>query len=152
MRHGSAVGRGALDIKSYSPGLLLGVPRLSGWAWLAVLACAVAALAIAWTTAERIGTERLRDAGAHKLDLYGASLDSALAKYQYLPGIVALKEEVVTLLRSPPRPAVQDAANRYLARVNAEAGSNVLYVIDPQGHTLAASNWNEEASFVGINR
>ena len=69
---------GAFAIKPYSPGMPLGVPRLSAWAWLAVLACAVAVLAIAWKTSEGIGTERLRDAGAHKLDLYGASLDGAL--------------------------------------------------------------------------
>lgn len=129
----------------------LGVPRLSAWAWLAVLACAVAVLAIAWKTSEGIGTERLRDAGAHKLDLYGASLDGALTKYEYLPGIVALKDEVVTLLRSPLTPGIQDTVNRYLARVNKEAGSAVLYVIDTKGRTLASSNWDEAASFVGVN-
>jgi len=143
--------RGAIEIKPFPPGLLLGVPRLPTWAWFAVLACAAATLAIACTIAERIGTERLRDAGTHKLDLYAASLDSALAKYEYLPGIVTLKRDVVTLLRAPQTPGLQDSVNRYLAQVNSVARSAVLYVIDIDGRTLASSNWEEEASFVGRN-
>jgi two-component system, NtrC family, C4-dicarboxylate transport sensor histidine kinase DctB len=116
-----------------------------------VLVFTAAALAIACTVAERIGTERLREAGAHKLDLYAASLDSALAKYEYLPGIVTLKGDVVNLLRSPRTPGLHDSVNRYLAQVNSAARSAVLYVIDTKGRTLASSNWDEEASFVGRN-
>ena len=41
--------------------------------------------------------------------------------------------------------------NLYLAEVNAKAHSSVLYVLDTRGLTLAASNWNEEASFVGMD-
>jgi hypothetical protein len=66
-----------------------------------VLCSAAAALGIAWTSAEQIGIERLRDAGLHKLDLYEASLESALAKYDYLPGVVAQRQEVVALLLCP---------------------------------------------------
>ena len=131
--------------------MLLGPPRLPLWAWAAVLCSAAAALGIAWTSAERIGIERLHDAGAHKLDLYAASLDSALGKYEYLPGVVALRNEVVALLRNPAAPGLQQAVNLYLAEVNAEAHSAVLYVLDTRGRTLAASNWNEEASFVGMD-
>jgi two-component system, NtrC family, C4-dicarboxylate transport sensor histidine kinase DctB len=116
-----------------------------------VLCSAAAALGIAWTSAERIGIERLRDTGSHKLDLYEASLESALAKYDYLPGVVALRQEVVALLRSPAAPGLQQSVNLYLSEVNTEAHSAVLYVLDTRGLTLAASNWNEEASFVGMD-
>jgi hypothetical protein len=92
---------GADDINAHAPGIVLAPPRLSPWAWAAVLCSAAAELGIAWNSAERIGIERLRDTGLHKLDLYEASLESALAKYDYLPGVVALPEEVVGLLRSP---------------------------------------------------
>jgi two-component system, NtrC family, C4-dicarboxylate transport sensor histidine kinase DctB len=131
--------------------MLLGPPRLPIWVWAAVLCAAVAALGIAWTSAERIGIERLHDAGAHKLDLYAASLDSALGKYEYLPGVAALRNEVVALLRNPAAPGLQHAVNLYLAEVNAEAHSAVLYVLDTRGRALASSNWNEEASFVGMD-
>jgi two-component system, NtrC family, C4-dicarboxylate transport sensor histidine kinase DctB len=142
---------GGHDINAHAPGILLGPPRLSPWAWAAVLCSAAAALGIAWTSAERIGIERLHDTGIHRLDLYAASLESALAKYDYLPGVVALRQEVVGLLRSPAAPGLQQSVNRYLSEVNAEAHSAVLYVLDVRGLTLAASNWNEEASFVGMD-
>jgi two-component system C4-dicarboxylate transport sensor histidine kinase DctB len=142
---------GADDINAHAPGIVLAPPRLSPWAWAAVLCSAAAALGIAWTSAERIGIERLRDTGLHKLDLYEASLESALAKYDYLPGIVALRQEVVALLRSPAAPGLQQSVNLYLSEVNTEAHSAVLYVLDTRGLTLAASNWNEEASFVGMD-
>ena len=142
---------GVHDINTFAPGLALGPPRLSPWAWVAVLGSAAAALGIAWTSAERIGIERLHDTGTHKLDLYAASLESALAKYDYLPGVVALRQEVVGLLRTPAAPGLQQSVNRYLSEVNTEAHSAVLYVLDTRGLTLAASNWNEEASFVGMD-
>ena len=41
--------------------------------------------------------------------------------------------------------------NLYLSEVNTAARSAVLYVLDTHGLTLAASNWNEEASFVGMD-
>ena len=98
---------GVHDIDTYVPGSALGPPRLSAWAWVAVLCSAAAALGIAWISAERIGIERLHDTGAHKLDLYAASLESALAKYEYLPGVVALRQEVVGLLRTPDAAGLQ---------------------------------------------
>ena len=125
--------------------MLLGPPRLPLWAWAAML-CA----AIAWAVAQRIGIERLHDTGTHKLDLYAASLDSALGKYEYLPAVAALRDEVVALLRNPG-PKLEHAVNVYLSEVNADAHSAVLYVLDRRGHTLASSNWNEEASFVGMD-
>jgi two-component system C4-dicarboxylate transport sensor histidine kinase DctB len=131
--------------------MLLGLPRLRLWVWVAVLGSAATAIGIAWISAERIGIERLHDTGTHKLDLYSASLESALAKYDYLPGVVGLRPEVVALLRSPAAPGLRQSVNLYLAQVNTEARSAVLYVLDTHGLTIAASNWNEEASFVGMD-
>jgi len=131
--------------------MLLGSPRLPLWAWVALVGSATAALGIAWISSERIGIERLHDTGAHKLDLYSASLESALAKYDYLPGVVGLRQDVVALLRSPSAPGLQQSVNMYLLEVNTQAHSAVLYVLDTHGLTLAASNWNEEASFVGMD-
>jgi two-component system C4-dicarboxylate transport sensor histidine kinase DctB len=130
--------------------MLLGPPRLPLWAWAAMLCGTIVAVGVAWVSAQRIGIERLHDAGTHKLDLYAASLDNALGKYEYLPAVAALRDEVVALLRNPG-PNLEHAVNLYLAEVNADAHSAVLYVVDTRGHTLASSNWNEEASFVGMD-
>ena len=133
-----------------SPRTLLGPPRLPLCVWAAVLCTALAAVGVAWALAQRVGIERLHDTGSHKLDLYAASLDSALGKYEYLPSVAALRNEVVELLRNP-NPVLEHTVNVYLAEVNAGAHSAVLYVLDTRGLTVAASNWNEEASFVGMD-
>src|SRR6476646_6866864 len=95
---------GVRDIDTDAPGLTLAPRRLApwswtrSWAWAAMLCSALAALGVAWISAERIGIERLHDTGIHKLDLYAASLEGALGKYDYLPGVVALRQEVAGLL------------------------------------------------------
>src|SRR5437867_989747 len=76
-------------------------PHRSSWLWAGALCAAAIAIGTAWIAAERIGVERLHGAGTHKLDLYAASLESALGKYEYLPGVVALRTDVVALLRNP---------------------------------------------------
>ena len=144
------IGSGARAIKLIEPGTRLGPLHLPLWVWAGALCAAGLATGIAWIAAERIGIERLHDAGTHKLDLYAASLESALGKYEYLPGVVALRTDVVALLRNPMDLDLQHAVNLYLAEVNVQAQSSVLYVLDTRGRTLAASNWNEEASFVGM--
>jgi len=144
------IGSGAAAIKLIAPRTRLDPLHLPLWAWAGALCAAGFAIGIGWIAAERIGIERLHDAGTHKLDLYAASLESALGKYEYLPGVVALRTDVIALLRTPMDLDLQHAVNLYLAEVNAQAQSSVLYVLDTRGRTLAASNWNEEASFVGM--
>src|SRR4051794_27183671 len=116
---------GVRDIDTDAPGIPLAPRRLAPWpwpwAWAAVLCSAAAAFGIAWISAERIGIERLHDSGIHKLDLYAASLEGALAKYDYLPGVVALRQEVVGLLRTPTAPGLTQIVNLYLSDVNTEA-------------------------------
>src|SRR5690606_5196866 len=43
------------------------------------------------------------------------------------------------------------ALNQRLEQLNAAAGSTVLYLLDTEGVTLAASNWRDWSSFVGAN-
>ena len=144
------IGSGGGAIKFIAPDTRLGPLHLPLWVWAGALCAAGFVTGIAWIAAERIGIERLHDAGTHKLDLYAASLESALGKYEYLPGVVALRTDGIALLRTPMDLDLQHAVNLYLAEVNAQAQSSVLYVLDTRGRTLAASNWNEEASFVGM--
>src|SRR4029450_8211779 len=57
--------------------------------------------------------------------------------------------EVPALLEAPGNPALRDAANRYLAGVNATAGAEMLYVLDRSGTSVAASDWNRPGTTVG---
>src|SRR5205823_3550629 len=144
------IGSGVGAINVIAPGTRVGPLHLPVWVWAGALCVAGIAIGIAWIAAERIGIERLHGAGTHKLDLYAASLESALGKYEYLPGVVALRTDVIALLRNPADVDLQQGVNLYLAEVNAQAQSSVLYVLDTSGRTLACSNCNEVAIYVGM--
>ena len=63
----------------------------------------------------------------------------------------AFEAQVAALIASPRDAALVDIANRYLARIRDHAGADEVYVLDSDGTTLAASNWDEGTSFVGQN-
>jgi two-component system C4-dicarboxylate transport sensor histidine kinase DctB len=127
-----------------------GIP-LWGWAAAAALYFGVAAAAVefAWDRA----VDTLAEVGAHRLDLYAASLKSELGRYEMMPSIVARQGSVRELLSAMPDPpaGLLQTVNTYLDAVNHEAGSVAVDVIDQHGSVIAASNWNRPESFVGTN-
>lgn len=103
---------------------------------------------IAYDAAERSGMNSLRSGAAHRLDIYAASLQSEMSRFDYLPSIVALNPAVAGLMVRSGDRDLQGRANRYLETVSAQAKASAIYVMDTRGITLAASNWNQPLSFV----
>ncbi len=129
----------------------------AGWtsatlaAWCAVLAAALALAYLAYWWTERLTIERLRASGAQRLEVYAGSLDNLLDKYDFLPRMLELNKEVTALLQHPDDLDLRQSVNEYLERVNRQAGSSTIYIVNLQGRTQAASNWREKSSFVGDN-
>jgi two-component system C4-dicarboxylate transport sensor histidine kinase DctB len=121
------------------------------WFWVGFTAITAAILISAYLAADRLGHERLRQEGLHRLELYAAALESELAKYEYLPDLLTLERDVISLLRNPTDPSLVHAVNERLEGFNRASRTAVLYILDEKGLALAASNWNEEASFVGVD-
>jgi two-component system C4-dicarboxylate transport sensor histidine kinase DctB len=134
-----------------------GLPRPTRWslrvrlAWCAVLAVGVACAGAAYWWTEKVSTERLRAAGAQRLEVYAASLQNLLDKYDFLPHMLGLDKDVLALLEHPDDGVRRLEVNSYLERLSRQAGSRIIYIVDLQGHTLAASNWRQKSSFVGDN-
>ncbi len=124
-------------------------PRLAHLAWCAALAVGVAFACAAYWWTERINTERLRAAGAQRLEVYAASLENLLDKYDFLPHMLELDKDVLALLEHPGDSARRQEVNGYLERLSRQASSRIIYIVDLQGRTLAASNWRQKDSFVG---
>lgn len=99
----------------------------------------------------RIGLESVAAAGNNRLDLYAASLQREIDKFAFLPDVAALQPEVQALLRSPGDTGLQSRANLYLEELSRRAGTLSVYMLDHEGHVLAASNWRRSDSFVGEN-
>lgn len=78
-------------------------------------------------------------------------LDGHLRRYEALPALLARQVEVGDFLTSQQAPATADAMNRWLKDTNRVIEASDLYLIGPDGTTLAASNFDQVDSFVGQN-
>ena len=107
-----------------------------------------AALAAGWTAS--VAHEDLLDQGRAQLALYDANLRAELERHAAVPMVIARGAEVASLLASPTPDRV-DRMNRNLESFARTLGASALYVMAPDGTTIAASNWNSVASFVGQN-
>ena len=129
------------------------LPRLRrGAGFIAALLCLAALLVVA---AGEWAAQNERDAQWDNLrrsgEVQALALRGVATHYNYLPFTTAQHPLVRQLLHHPASQEVRDAANAYLQAVNEHAGSDMLYVMDPQGLTLASSNWDTPSSFVHQN-
>ncbi len=115
--------------------LLLGVP-------------VAAACAAGWATSR--AQDELRESASAQLALYDANLRAELERHAAIPLALAQDAEVRAML-ADPNPAAVDSLNRKLEDIARALGALALYVMDARGQTVAASNWNSPASFVGEN-
>ncbi|CAA2101715.1 sensor histidine kinase [Variovorax paradoxus] len=128
------------------------LPRWRFWGAIGLWLCLIAGGgALAYLVGERAGIRSLQQGTLHRLDIYATSLRSELSRYEYLPQVVSLSPDVLDLLRKPHDSSLQLDANVYLETVNAHAQASAIYVMNENGLTLAASNWNQPGSFVDMN-
>jgi two-component system C4-dicarboxylate transport sensor histidine kinase DctB len=128
-------------------------PRARRWRawprWCAALGLVAAAAYIGHEVALQTGLSRLRDAAEHRLDMLATGLDADLARFDYLPALLEMTPVVPALLEAPTDAELRSGVNRYLNGVNAAAGAEMLYVLDPAGTSLAASDWNQPGTTIG---
>lgn len=82
----------------------------------------------------------------NRITIYSATLRSAMERLSHLPETAAIHPSVTGALSGTGN---IEAANRYLAAVNESAGAAALYLMNPDGITIAASNHATPDSFVG---
>ncbi|HCJ30210.1 MAG TPA: sensor histidine kinase [Pseudomonas sp.] len=127
-------------------------PRRPRWRNLALVALLLAPLL--WPLqqlAERYYSNELIEQNRQTLDLYVANLLGSLRRYEVLPRILGDLPTLRMALRQPDNPTAKDQANRLLDQLRKETGADVIYLMAPDGNTLAASNWSDEDSFVNRN-
>jgi len=90
-------------------------------------------------------TEALRQAAAAN----ALGLRGLVEKHNFLPYAAARHPDVQQLLRTPRDAALRARVNDYFADLQSTTGAAALYLVDREGLTLAASNWNLPSSFVG---
>lgn len=97
------------------------------------------------------GIEELSSQGEIKLELFVTYLQGVLKAYESLPELLAIDDNLVSALLNPREDQRINKLNRYLETINAISDTADTYLMDKDGLTIAASNWQEEHPFVGRN-
>ncbi len=115
-----------------------------------VLAAGLAAL-LAYSTTWQNQVGRLERAAVPRLERFAMQLFAPPRRYTYLPQLLANDRTLRAALGHPRDPALVREANAHLERQRERTGATVLYMLDAHGTGIAASNWREKISFVGVN-
>ncbi|MDI7862031.1 ATP-binding protein [Rhizobiaceae bacterium n13] len=136
-----------------SPGLAE-AQRHMRQAWLAFVAVSVCLLAAVIFIAGDYGQKRafaeIEERALDDVGLKAALLRAVLERQRAVPLVLSGDTELQRTLETEEVGAV-DRLNRKLEALAASTRAAVIYVIDTDGMTIAASNWREPASFVGSN-
>ena len=122
--------------------------------WHSLFWLALFFLLLLWPTyrlVEGYYRENLMRKNAQTLELFSASLLGTLQRYEVLPYIIGQLPNVQNALLNPQDPASTQATNLLLEKLQQQTGADVIYLMEPNGLAIAASNWNEQQSFVGNN-
>ncbi|KPW62630.1 two-component system, NtrC family, C4-dicarboxylate transport sensor histidine kinase DctB [Pseudomonas cannabina] len=128
------------------------LPPRPRWRSLALLALCLAPLL--WPLehlAERYYRNVLANQNRQTLDLYVANLLGTLHRYETLPQILGDLPALRGLLADPKDSTTLENANRLLSDITRQTGADVMYLMDANGLTLAASNSEQKDSFIGRN-
>ncbi len=97
------------------------------------------------------GFDQLHTSNQQQLEQFVEHLDSRLARFKFLPQLIAKNQLLVELLNDPKNTPRVDLVNHFLEEINTIIGASDTYLMDSQGLTLAASNWRSKRPFIGSN-
>ncbi len=106
---------------------------------------------ISYVLSWRSGIEQLSAQNKLQLEQFVGHLDSQLARFRFIPQLIAKNQLLVEALNEPGNSARINLVNHFLNEVNSITGASDTYLMDKKGLTLAASNWQEKLTFVGRN-
>ena len=129
-------------------------PGLRKRQWL--LAALLPLLGLALWAADRIAVRHYLSAGQARaeaaLRLTANGLEADLARYEVVPQLLAEMDLVRRLVSQPDDTELRQATSEWLATENASLRAADIYLIRPDGETIAASNHLDGPnSFVGRN-
>lgn len=120
------------------------MPRIaSPLVGLLTLGLVLLGMVMGYRFSERSGLADLAAVANERLELYASTLETELARYAYLPSLIAIDEDVQALIDDPHNARIQQRARLKLARVNVRAGSILIFATGADGEALAASNGHQ---------
>lgn len=93
--------------------------------------------------------DEAQKAAQNEAAILAAGLESELDKFSLVPLVLARDPQVQSLMLGDGQQ--QNGLNQRLEQLATQTGAAVIYLMNRDGLTLAASNWNRPDSFVGSN-
>ena len=121
------------------------------WLAAAVLAVGLAVAISGTSVATWLYFDQAAARGQTTLRLAVAALSGHMSRFEPLPALIADHDDIKALVADPENPALRAGGNDYLKEINALLKSSDIYVMTPDGNTVAASNHDGPTSFVGEN-
>ena len=128
--------------------------RRSAWPW-AILAIAGAAIVVGvlhvagqWAREGALKEAYLQARSAGQIN--AALLRNNLDKFRALPFVLTRDVDLHAALRTPT-PALIESLDEKLDTLSHGVGASAIYVLNRSGYAIAASNWREPATFVGVD-
>ncbi|WP_298813836.1 ATP-binding protein [uncultured Sphingomonas sp.] len=115
--------------------------------WLIMIVAALAIVAVAAHVARGRARDALAEGVLTDARLRASLLDSEIARFRLLPLALGDDRDVAATLAKQSGASV--ALDRKLESLARTTGAAVIYLVDPSGRAVAASNWRTPSSFVG---
>lgn len=112
---------------------------------------ALALIFAVYLLAARKAAEDGRQSGDRQLQLIALDLESVLERYETLPYSVAYLPLAAQALAKPQDAALLTELNLVLQDLQQQAKVEAIYLMDQTGTTIASSNWDDAASYLGKN-
>ncbi len=126
--------------------------RWRGLAWFSTLCCALAvACAAGYYLSWQNGLLGLAERNQQQLEQFVGHIEAQLARFEFLPELIAKNALLVEALNDADNSARINLVNHFLEDINRITGASDTYLMDTNGLTVAASNWQSERPFVGRN-
>lgn len=114
-----------------------------------MLLLATAGMFAAYSWSKGNGLEQLDDVAFRQLDLFASTLENELGKYAYLPSLIEIDQQVISLFEHPADVLEKVAVSRKLASINVRAGSVTIFLTSTDGTVLASSDWYKAGTTLG---
>jgi two-component system, NtrC family, C4-dicarboxylate transport sensor histidine kinase DctB len=82
--------------------------------WAVAWSLAAVTVLVVHARAQQAGIEKLHAQGQQRLDFYLNSIEGELARYDYLPAVLALNDDVAAMLRNQADSQLRNKVNTYL--------------------------------------
>ncbi len=103
-----------------------------------------------WLHLEK-GIEEIEQQSQHQLEELTSLLNNALARYENTPAVLARNERIKNILESDEGKEKYQSLNEYFEELQQVTQAADVYLINPKGDAVAASNWRKGNTFIGQN-